>query len=227
MQQLLGWTATTAGLALTAGGFTLVIMMPLAGIATSKVSARYLTAFGFLMFIITFRIAAEVTTLNMTFAQASWLRVVQMLPLPFCFISITTAAYVGMPKEDSNQVAGLINFARNIGGSILIALTNAQVTSRSLWHEQHLQGTMTPGLIGYQQHVNALSNFFGTKFGEAQGSAMAIANIYNQLNLQAGAQGYQDVYMELSYMSIFLVFLAFLLSKNRPGAAPGGGGGMH
>ena len=67
----------------------------------------------------------------MTFAAASWLRVVQMLPLPFCFISITNAAYVGMPKEESNQVAGLINFARNIGGSILIAITNAQVTSRA------------------------------------------------------------------------------------------------
>jgi DHA2 family multidrug resistance protein len=37
MQQLLGWTATTAGLALTAGGFTLVLVMPLAGFATSKV----------------------------------------------------------------------------------------------------------------------------------------------------------------------------------------------
>ena len=40
MQQLLGWTATTAGLALTAGGFTLVMVMPLAGFATGKVSAR-------------------------------------------------------------------------------------------------------------------------------------------------------------------------------------------
>ena len=50
-----------------------------------------------------------------------------------------------MPKEESNQVAGLINFARNIGGSILIALTNAQVTSRSMWHEQHLQSAMTHG----------------------------------------------------------------------------------
>jgi DHA2 family multidrug resistance protein len=90
----------------------------------------------------------------MTFAQASWLRVVQMIPLPFCFISITTAAYVGMPKEDSNQVAGLINFARNIGGSILIAVTNAQVTSRTLWHEQHLQSTMGPASIGYQQQLN-------------------------------------------------------------------------
>jgi hypothetical protein len=32
--------------------------------------------------------------------------------------------------------------------------------------------------------------------------------------------------MELSYMSIFLVLLAFMLSKNKPGASPGGGG-MH
>jgi hypothetical protein len=33
--------------------------------------------------------------------------------------------------------------------------------------------------------------------------------------------------MELSYMSIGLVLLAFLLSKNRPGEPAGGGGGMH
>ena len=118
-QQLLGYTATTAGLALTYGGLTLVFMMPLAGIATGRMSARYLAAFGFLMLVITFRYAAVVTNLQMSFAEASWLRVVQMFPLPFCFISITNAAYVGMPKEQSNQVAGLINFVRNIGGSIL------------------------------------------------------------------------------------------------------------
>jgi DHA2 family multidrug resistance protein len=227
MQQLLGWTATTAGLALTAGGFTLVLVMPLAGFATGKISARYLTALGFLLFIITFRIAAEVTTLNMTFAQASWLRVVQMIPLPFCFISITTAAYVGMPKEDSNQVAGLINFSRNIGGSILIAVTNAQVTSRASWHQQHLQGAMNSAAIAFQQHSQALTGFFSSTFGTTNGRSMALATIYNQLNAQAQVQGYQDVYMELSYMSIFLVVLAFMLSKNKPGAAPGGGGGMH
>jgi DHA2 family multidrug resistance protein len=227
MQQLLGWTATTAGLALTAGGVTLVIVMPLAGFATSKISARYLTALGFLLFIITFRIAADVTTLTMTFSQASWLRVVQMIPLPFCFISITTAAYVGMPKEDSNQVAGLINFARNIGGSILIAVTNAQVTNRTLWHQQHLQGAMVPGTIAYQQHLGTMTSFFNGHFGGSNGAGLAMANIYNQLNQQAQMQGYQDVYMELSYMSVFLVVLAFLLSKNRPGQGAGGGAAMH
>jgi DHA2 family multidrug resistance protein len=221
MQQLLGYNATTAGLALTAGGIALVIVMPLAGIATSKISARTLAVGGFIMFTFTFRYAAAVTSLDMSFSQSSWLRVIQMLPLPFCFISITNAAYVGMPKEESNQVAGLINFARNIGGSILIALTNAQVTSRAMWHQQHLQSDMQAAMPGYQQHLHALQGFLGNTFGGPNGGGLALASLYNQLNRQAQMQGYQDVYIELSWMSVCLVLLAFMLSKNRPGQGPG------
>ena len=164
-----------------------MIVMPLAGYATGKVSARTLTVVGFMLFVITFRYAADVTTLDMTFSAASWLRVVQMMPLPFCFISITTAAYVGMPKEDANQVAGLINFARNIGGSILIAITNAQVTSRAdvapaAPAERH---AVRPR-IGYQQHLNTLTGFLGGQFGGPNGGGMALA-IHLQPAQPAGA----------------------------------------
>ena len=226
MQQLLGYNATTAGMALTAGGITLVIVMPIAGYATGKVSARTLALLGFTLFVLTFRYAAAVTNLEMTFAAASWLRVIQMLPLPFCFISITTAAYVGMPREESNQVAGLINFVRNIGGSILIAVTNAQVTSRATWHQQHLQSALNSAGIGYQQQLQALTGFFSGKFGDPNGVGLAMANLYNQLNRQAQMQGYQDVYMELSWMSVGLVALAFLLNKNKP-AQGAGAAAMH
>jgi DHA2 family multidrug resistance protein len=218
MQQLLGWNATTAGMALTAGGLILLFVMPMAGYLTGKVPARYLAVAGFVLFVVTFRYGADVTTLNMTFSAASWLRVIQTFPVPFCFISITTAAYVGMPREESNQVAGLINFVRNIGGSILIALTNAQVTSRAMWHQQHLQNSMNSASIAFQQHTQALTGFFGGKFGGPNGHEMALASVYGQLNQQAQMQGYQDVYMELSWMSVGLVVLAFLLSKNKPGA---------
>ena len=227
MQELLGYTATTAGLALTAGGVALVIMMPLAGFATGKVSARTLAVCGFALFVITFRIAANVTSLQMSFNQASWLRVVQMLPLPFCFISITNAAYVGMPKEESNQVAGLINFVRNLGGSILIAVTNAQVTNRSLWHQQHLQSAMQSSSIAYQQHVQAMTGYFQGTAGGSNAAGLALGSIYNQLTAQAATQGFQDVYMELSWMSVGLIVMAFMLSKNRPGEGAGGGGAMH
>jgi DHA2 family multidrug resistance protein len=221
MQQLLGWTATRSGMALTGGGFTLMILMPIAGYATGKVSARTLAVIGFSMFVVTFYYAAYEFTLDMSFSAASWLRVVQMLPIPFCFLSITTAAYVGMPKEESNQVAGLINFVRNIGGSILIALTNAQVTSRALWHEAHLQNAMNSGSIAYQQYVQRLSGAYGATFGSSNGNGMALASIYAQLLRQAQMQGYQDVYMELAVASVGLVVLAFMLNKNRPGAGAG------
>ena len=226
MQLLLGYTAMTAGLALTAGGLALVVMMPLAGIATSRISARTLAVGGFILFVITFRYAANVTNLQMSFAEASWLRVVQMLPLPFCFISITNAAYVGLPKRESNQVAGLINFARNIGGSILIAVTNAQVTNRAMWHQQHLQNAMQSANLGFQQRTQALSGFFSGTAGAANAHGLALATIYDQLNRQAQMQGYQDVYMQLSWMSVLLIALAFLLSKNKPGEGAGAGA-MH
>jgi DHA2 family multidrug resistance protein len=218
MQELMGYTATTAGMALTAGGIALVIVMPLAGFATGKISARTLAVCGFIMFTFTFRYAASVTNLQMTFTQQSILRVIQMLPLPFCFISITNAAYVGMPKEESNQVAGLINFARNIGGSILIAVTNAQITNRSLFHQQRLQSFMQSGSPGYQQHLHALTGAFG---GGPDGAGRALGTLYNQLNQQALMQAFQDVYIELSWMSVCLILLAFLLNKNKPGQGPG------
>jgi hypothetical protein len=50
---------------------------------------------------------------------------------------------------------------------------------------------------------------------------MALASLYAQLNRQAQAQGYQDVYMELSWMSCGLIVLAFLLNKNKPNAGAG------
>lgn len=221
MQQLLGYNATTAGMALTGGGFVLMIVMPLAGYATGKVSARTLAVLGFGLFVISFRIAAYATSLDMTFRSASLLRMIQMMPLPFCFISITNAAYVGMPKEDSNQVAGLINFVRNIGGSILIAITGAQVTNRAIWHQTHLQSAMQSANPSFQLHLQSLSGFFGGSFGGPNGASMALASIYSQLNRQAYAQAYQDVNMELSWLSVVLVLLAFMLSKSKPGEGPG------
>jgi DHA2 family multidrug resistance protein len=80
---------------------------------------------------------------------------------------------------------------------------------------------MQAGLLGYQSHLRALQGVLGGTAGAANSAGMALGSLYNQLNQQALMQGYQDVYIELSWMSVGLVLLAFLLSKNRPGQGPG------
>ncbi len=226
LQQLLGYTATNAGLALTAGGFSLVVVMPFAGWATGKFPARNIAAVGFAFFAFSFWYSTKQLSLDMSFANASWLRVIQLAPIPFCFIPITTAAYIGIPKEQSNQVAGLINFVRNIGGSIFIAITGAAVTNRSLNHQALLQNNMNTLNIPFAQYSNGISSALGQTFGRANGQTMGSAAIYQQLQQQAGMLGYQDVYKLLFWMALGMVFFAFLLNKNKPGGG-GGGAAMH
>jgi MFS transporter, DHA2 family, multidrug resistance protein len=120
-----------------------------------------MAAFGFACFAGAFYYTSTHFTLTMTFGFASWLRILQMFAIPFAFIAITTAAYVGLPKEASNQVSGIINFVRNVGGSIFIAVTGAIVTNRSLFHQARLQESMQPGNPAFVKQVNALTSYFG------------------------------------------------------------------
>jgi DHA2 family multidrug resistance protein len=227
LQQLLGYTATNAGMALTAGGIALVVVMPLAGIATGRFPARNLAAVGFAFFALAYYWVSTHVTLDMSFGEASLLRVIQMIPIPFCFISITNAAYVGLPKEASNQVSGLINFARNVGGSIFIAVTGAIVANRSLFHQARLQESMQSGSPAYTYSLGALTHLFGGSVAGPGAATMAKATIYQQLNQQAAAMGYQDIYRMLCWMSIGMVCFAFLLSKNRPGEGAPEGEAVH
>ena len=227
LQQLLGYTATNAGLALTAGGFSLVVVMPFAGMLTGRFPARNIAAVGFCFFAFSFWLTTRDLSLDMSFNNASWLRVIQLAPIPFCFIPITTAAYIGIPRQQSNQVAGLINFVRNIGGSIFIAITGAAVTNRSLWHQARLQESMTSLNIPYSQYQSGLRHSLGQSFGGPQGQGMAGGAIYQQLQQQAGMLGYQDVYKMLFWMAIGMIFFTFLLSKNKPGGGGGGAAAMH
>ena len=228
LQQLLGYTATNAGMALTAGGIALVIVMPMAGIATGKFAARNLAAVGFAFFAAAYYWVSTHVTLDMSFGEASFLRVIQMIPIPFCFISITNAAYVGLPKEASNQVSGIINFVRNVGGSIFIAVTGALVTNRSLYHQSRLAEHMQYANQQYQQQSQALAGYLNsTGVSGGDGMSMAHASIYQQLNQQASAMGYMDVYRMLCWMSCLMVLFAFLLSKNRPGQGAPAGEAVH
>jgi MFS transporter, DHA2 family, multidrug resistance protein len=220
MQASLGYTATIAGMALSGGGLILVFVMPFAGKAVSMFPARNLIAIGFTGLSIAYFYVATHLNLGISFRFASWLRIIQVAPIPFVFISVTTAAYFGFPREKSNQIAGLINFVRNIGGAILISLTNAAVTEMTQYHLAHAIRNLTPSDAIFQQRLDTLTEHFTGAAGSANAAAMAQGNIYQQLLQQMQTRAYVDVYFMLAYATLLMIPTAFLLRKNQPG---GGG----
>jgi DHA2 family multidrug resistance protein len=220
LQQQLGYTATIAGLSLSAGGVALLVAMPMAGQAVSRFPARNLIAMGFVIFAFGYFYTARNISLLISFGFASKLRVVQIIAIPFVFISVTTAAYFGIPPEKNNQVSGLINFVRNIGGSILISLTNALVTERAQWHQSVLSKNTTLAGSNYQQQIDSLRNTLDVTAGKANSLHLAQGQLYQQLLAQTQALAYVDVYYVLAFAAVLMVPLSFLLDRNQPG---GGG----
>jgi DHA2 family multidrug resistance protein len=121
----------------------------------------------------------------------------------------------------------LINFARNIGGSILISLSNAFVTESALFHQATLGQHLSSSSPNYQRVLSQYTAAFRGIGGPANAQIMAQTQIYNQLIAQTQALAYVDVYYVLGAASIIMIFLSFLLDKNDPKAGGAPAGAVH
>src|SRR6202789_2095092 len=133
LQNDLGYTAQLAGMALSPGGIALAVMMPVAGILATRFDPRVIIAIGFLL---TSFGLFHVTNiyLGVSFSTMVTYRVIQVIGIPLIFIPISTLNYVGVPRNKFNQVSGISNFMRNIGGAIGISLLSTFLT-----HQRQIQ----------------------------------------------------------------------------------------
>ena len=66
------------------------------------------------------------------------------LGMAFLFVPINTAAYAFLPRDKNNAASGLMNLARNIGGSVGISVVTTMLDRRTQVHLNDLAGHLTP-----------------------------------------------------------------------------------
>jgi MFS transporter, DHA2 family, multidrug resistance protein len=221
LQTLLGYTSEIAGLALSAGGFVLLIEMPITGQLTTKLQARYLIAFGWLSLAAAMYYSTKRLDLQLSFSAATWLRVAQAIGLGFLFVPITLVAYIGIAPEKNNAVAGIINFMRNMGSSVGTSLVTTLIARRSQLHQLRLVEKAridNPNFVNLSNGLTRALTTFGLERRDAL--ARAYASIYQSLQAQAATLAYIDTFMVLAIASAIMFLLTFVLKKNDPG---GGG----
>jgi DHA2 family multidrug resistance protein len=220
LQTSMGYTAERAGMALSPGGLALMFMMPVAGRLTqSKIDPRILVATGFLATAITLHLMTNIYP-GMDFRDIVILRVIQVLPLPLIFVPISTLNYVGVPREKSNQVSGLSNFARNIGGSIGTSLLTTFIARQNQTHQQTLTAHTSHGDVNFQSLLNGLRSLFisqGYDAVTAMKKAMTMA--YQMLQAQASALSFKNSFWVMSMIVLCLTPLPFIMRRPRAGQA--------
>jgi DHA2 family multidrug resistance protein len=226
VQTLLGYTAELAGFVISPGGVMTMIMMPIVGMLIGKVDARYLMGFGFAA-VGCALLGMHHMDLQSSYSSIALLRIFQASGLAFLFIPINTISYTGIPQTQNNDVSGLTNLARNIGGSCGTAFVATMLSRRSQAHEASMIRELTPTSLAFQNQVHALSQVFVAHDlapNIAAAGAMAQAYIYNQLIRQASMLAYLDIIALLSVGCFLMLPLVLLVGKIKK---PAGDAPMH
>jgi DHA2 family multidrug resistance protein len=218
LQESLGYTAELAGLALSPGGLVLMLMMPIAGrLTATKVDPRLLIAIGFLITAATLHLFT-VVYLGISFSTVVMLRMIQVIGMPLIFIPISTLNYVGVPREKNNQVSGLSNFARNIGGAIGTSLLETFLARQNQTHDLTLASHAVRSNPHFDQLLNSLQAlFFSHGFGPAAAAKKALATAYGMLQAQASALSFENSFWVMSAIVLCLVPLPFIMRRPKPG----------
>jgi DHA2 family multidrug resistance protein len=228
VQTLLGYTAELAGLVLSPAGFMMMCMMPVVGFLSGKIDPRKLIAFGFLDLTLSLLWMANLN-LHLSYGQLVFMRMFQASGLAFLFIPINTIAYIGVKQSENNDVSGLTNLARNIGGSCGTAFMATMLTRRTAAHETSMVRDLGPQNPGYANYLKALEGMFksGNGTAPAGGGASAGAShaaqgfIYNLMHRQAATLAYVDIIRYLTIFCACMIPLLFFLPKPPKNARTG------
>ena len=224
LQQLLGYTAESAGKALSPGGAVIMCMMPVVGLLVSRVDTRILITFGCIVSASALFVMAG-WDLGLDYGHAVRTRMLQSFGLAFLFIPINVAAFAYVPRDKTNMGTGIINLARNIGASVGIATVTTMLQRRSQVHQAQLMdrvndyGSAYRGMLGGLQTKLVVA---GSSLSHATSQAQTM--IYNTVQRQAAMMAFIDNFKMLGI--VFFAVIPILLMMKKP-RVPAGGVPVH
>ena len=219
VQELLGYTAELSGMVLSPGGFAIIATLPLIGILSQRVQARWMIGAGFaLSAIALFHMCG--LNLQIDFTTVMMYRIYQSIGLPFLFIPINVAAFASATGQNSNQISSIVNLCRNVGGSVGISLVATLIARHSQLHQDALAKHVTL-YDGVMRHLRDGLSSSLSRAGASGPDAMhqALGRIYGFVQVQAATQAYIDTLWVLGLACICMLPLVLLMDRNDPSKA--------
>jgi DHA2 family multidrug resistance protein len=208
LQMQMGYSAQLTGLALSPGGLAIALLMPVAGLVSTKFDPRKVIAFGFFITAVTMLLMTRINA-QIDFQTMVWLRVVQVVGIPFIFIPISTLAYVGVAAEENNQISGITNFVRNIGGAVGVSFLMTFIARHRAASRVDLVSHLSRGNGSFQRMFAMLLH--GAH--DPASKHRALAQLQMLVDGQANTMSFISVFFVMGMVVMCLVPLPFLMKK--------------
>ena len=215
MQELLGYTATHAGVTNFPRGLASFLFMPFVGILVGKVDARKLLAAGLLL---TAAAMFQVSFFNLDVASWNFVLplVLQGAGLGLIFVPLTTVANDAIPRERIGNATSIFNLMRNIGASVGISSVATMQFRHMQAHINYLGQHVNDASPRTQTVLAGLTAMFTAKGADpVTASHRAHGALWGMVQQQAAMLSYNDVFRFLGGMFLIMLPLLFLMQKPR------------
>ncbi len=212
LQQLMGYTATLSGLAISPRGFGSLTGLVICAFLANRVDQRWVIAVGLLVLALS---NIMFGTLNLQISMSNIIvpNVVCGAAFSLVMIPLMTIAFVTLKNNQMTNATGVFNLAKSVGGAIGTSAVSTMVSRMSQVHQTHLIRNLTYSHSGFVEKLNALQGGIASMSGAALSSAKANVVAYNQLIQQSTLMAYMDCFKIYAAMLVLLVPLIFLFQK--------------
>lgn len=205
------YNALQAGHVVMLAGIPSLILMPFTPLMMKYIDIRLAVGFGFLVMAYSCWSDADLTSASVgsAFTIGQLMRGVGTI---FAMMFLNQAAIRSVPPELAGDASGLFNAARNIGGSVGLALIATVQDQRFWFHSRRLEETLSANSIGVQDWLQSATQSMGS-------AAAGIRSIANTLQLQALVMTYNDIFWMLA-VGILVVTPLVMFLRPLPTGAP-------
>jgi len=221
LQQYMGYTATSAGMALAPVGILAIVLTPLVGRNVAKWDPRWMATGAFVLFALVLWMRSKFTS-DTDFGTILLPTLIQGGAMAFFFIPLTTLTLAGLPPSRIPAAAGLSNFVRITMGAMGTSIATTLWDNRATMHHEHLVEQMAMNGTALDGATTAL-----TQAGLP--TAGAYASINRLVDVQAFTKAADDIFIASAVTFLFLIVTIWF--TKRPPKIAGGpsvdAGGAH
>jgi DHA2 family multidrug resistance protein len=212
-QELLGYNAVSAGLAVSPRGLGAIVAMPIIGVLTAKIDNRWLIALGFAMFGVSSLWFGRVY-LGISQWSFIWAIIISGFGSGCIFVPLSTTTMAGIPNEEIGNASGLYNLMRNIGGSVGISIVNTIVARHEQTHRNEMSRALSGTNLTLQAQLHGMKEFLMSQGASAETAMRQAYGLLNaQLTQQARLWAYVDDFRYIALVCFACIPVVFLLKK--------------
>jgi len=213
MEELLGFTAVQAGVALMPRSLVMMVAMPIVGRFYNRVSPRLTVAFGVGLFAISAYKMSHYT-LDTTAGDVVDVLMIQGVAFSCLFIPLTTVALTSIPRHKLTDATGLNSLLRQIGGSMGLAVFASLIPHFSRQAMTSMAANLTPGRPEVVGRFAAISQALERRGYDAWSARAAAGRVLGGIiGKQAMVLTFEKLFLLSGILFLFVLPLLFFLKS--------------